>query len=275
MIYISYAELARDVAAWSEDLPRDIDVFIGVPRSGIIPATMLALHRNVRVSTVEEFRDGRIFRGGHRDQHKEVKKVMVIDDSLLSGRSIMAAGDELKHITHLQVLYGAVYVKPGSESPAWFFHRKLELPRIFEWNWLHHFWMHAACVDIDGVLCRDPTREENDDGLRYRKFLHTVPPRYIPTVQIHTLVTSRLERYRMDTEKWLHRHGVLYKNLIMHPAGTAKERRKLDNHAKRKANTYRHRDYQLFVESSERQAIEINTRTGKPVLCTDTMTMYA
>lgn len=275
MIYVSYAELAKDVVAWSEKLPRDIDAFIAVPRSGVIPAAMLALQRNVRLSTVEEFRDGRLFRGGNRDQHKDIKKVMVVDDSLLSGRSIIAAGDQLKHIKHLKILYGAVYLKPGSESPAWLYHRKIQLPRIFEWNWLHHFWMKKACVDIDGVLCTDPTREENDDGLKYLKFLETAVPRHVSTVYINTIVTSRLERYRKPTVKWLHKHGITFGKLIMHPAGTAKERRQAGNHAKRKAHVFRSPEYELFIESSQQQAQEIHARTKKPVLCTDLNVLYS
>ena len=270
MIYISYAELAKDIIAWSEKLPRDIDAFIAVPRSGVIPASMLALHRNVRLSTVEEFRDGRIFRGGLRDQHKEIKKVMVIDDSLLSGRSMIAAGNHLRHFKHIEVLYGAVYLKPGFQSPSWLHHRELPLPRIFEWNWIHHFWLQRACMDIDGVLCRDPTREENDDGIRYRSFLRSVEPRHTPTVQVHTLVTSRLNRYRVETATWLAKHNIQYNKLIMHPAGTAKERRSAGDHAKRKAQVYRDSIYKLFIESSAKQAKEIHAYTHKPVLCTDT-----
>lgn len=275
MIFISYAELAKDILAWSEKLPRDIDAFIAIPRSGVIPASMLALQRNVRLSTIEEFRDGRIFQGGFRDQHKEVKKVMVVDDSLLSGRSMVAAGNQLKIHSHIEVLHGAVYLKPGSESPAWLYYRKLPLPRIFEWNWMHHFWLQHACMDIDGVLCRDPTREENDDGIRYQGFLRSVMPRYLPTVQVHTLVTSRLSRYRLKTVTWLQKHNIQYKELIMHPAGTAKERQSAGDHAKRKAQVYRDCTYKLFIESSAKQSKEINNYTHKPVLCTDTMKLYA
>jgi len=269
LIYISYKELANDIVAWSQQLPRDIDVFIGIARSGIIPATMLALHRNVRLSTVEDFRDGHIFRGGLRDQHEIIKKVMVIDDSLLSGRSLTNASEKLQHIKHIKILYGVVYLQPGIDG-NWFHYKKVPTPRIFEWNWLHHFWLGRTCMDIDGVLCRDPTREENDDGIRYRKFLHTVQPHYIPTVEVHTLVTSRLEIYRRDTMRWLHRYRVRYKHLIMHPANSAKERRRLDDHAKRKAQVYNEPKYQLFVESSHKQAEVIHAQTRKPVLCTDT-----
>ena len=275
MIYVSYAELAKDIVEWSQQLPRNIDAFVALPRSGVIPASMLALHRNVRLTTVDDFKAGRYFLGGYRDQVRSVKKVMVIDDSLLSGKSMNDAANKLKGIKDVQILYGAVYVKPGVVKPGIHTFKQVEMPRIFEWNWLHHFWLQRTCMDIDGVLCRDPTNEENDDGLRYRKFLHTVEPRHIPTVEVHTLVTSRLEQYRDDTVRWLHRHGVTYKNLIMHPAESAKARRKAGDHSKRKAQVYRDSHYQLFIESSQRQAEDIHARTDKPVLCTDTGVFYS
>jgi len=275
LIYISYAELAKDVTAWSYQLPRDIDAFIGIARSGIIPASMLALHRNVKLGTVEDFCDGRIFRGGYRDQHRIIKKVMVVDDSSLSGKSLDQARDTLINIKQIQTIYGAVYVQPGIEVPGRYYYRTLTIPRLFEWNWLHHFWLGQACMDIDGVLCRDPTKEENDDNLRYRKFLHTVEPFNLPTVEVHTLITGRLEKYRQDTVRWLKRWNIKYKNLIMHPAPSAKERRIVGDHAKRKAQVYSHPGYKLFVESSQRQAEIIHAKTKKPVLCTDTGQFFA
>lgn len=271
MLYVSYAQLAKDVYAWSQQLPRDIDAFVGVARSGVVPAMMLALHRNVRAGVVEN--GLLVFNGGYRDQHKKIKRVMVIDDSILSGKSIKQAQRELREVKDVDIIYGAVYIQPGMER-NWFHYRIIPTPRIFEWNWLHHYWLGYACMDIDGVLCRDPSREENDDGLRYRKFLHTATPRHLPRVEVDTLCTSRLEKYRMDTEKWLKRHGVRYKQLIMHPAKTAVERRKMGDHAERKAQVYRDKKYKLFVESDERQAKIIYAKTGKPVLCTDTWSFH-
>lgn len=267
MIFISYAQMARDVLAWSEQLPRDIDAFVAVPRSGIIPASILALHRNVRFGTVNEVAAGRLEQGGFRDQHQRLKKIMVVDDSILSGKSIQAALTRLKG-AKIEIIAGAVYIKPGN---LYLHYREVPMPRIFEWNWLHHYWMQKACVDIDGVLCQDPTRQQNDDGVLYKRFLATAGPKHLPRVQINTLVTSRLERYRKDTVAWLRRQRIAYKQLIMHPAGTAQQRRQLGDHAKRKAQVYRDPRYGLFVESSEKQAQEIYRLTRKPVLCTDTM----
>lgn len=73
------------------------------------------------------------------------------------------------------------------------------MPRVFEWNVLHHPVLNDACVDIDGVLCRDPTPAENDDGRKYREFLSTVEPTIVPGQRIGHLVTSRLEQYRPKT----------------------------------------------------------------------------
>jgi len=271
MIFISYAQLVKDVIAWSQQLPRDLDLIVGLPRSGMVPAAVLALHRNIRLTTVNDFRDGRIFTGGFRDQHTEIKTAMVIDDSTLSGRSLAAASETLKHLKSIKIYYGAVYAK----NTTGLHYKQVDLPRIFEWNWLHHYWMKQACVDIDGVLCQDPTSAQNNDGLNYLKFLHTVGPKHIPTVQVNTLVTSRLERYRAETVKWLFKHHVSYKKLIMHPAASAIVRRKLNDHGKRKAMVYRDPEYKLFIESSDRQAKEIHKLTGKPVFCTDTMCLLS
>jgi uncharacterized HAD superfamily protein len=273
MIFVSYAELCRDVVAWSEQLPRDIDCIVGVPRSGMLPATILALHRNIPLADVGTFAQGKVFEGGVRDQRRSYANVLVVDDSTLSGKSLLRASEKLKHLEGFKIFYGAVYAKPA--SPNCFSYRQVMLPRIFEWNMFHSYWTQRCCMDIDGVLCRDPTREENDDGLRYRKFLHTVEPRHLPTVQVHTLVTSRLEQYRIDTVKWLHKHNILYKNLIMHPAASKKERMKAKDHAKRKAHAYRQSGNRLFIESDTHQAKDIRRLTHLPVLCTDTMKLHA
>lgn len=45
---------------------------------------------------------------------------------------------------------------------------------------MNHGILKKACLDIDGVLCVDPTPEENDDGPRYREFLLTPNPYSFP-----------------------------------------------------------------------------------------------
>ncbi len=275
MNFVSYTDLCRDVIRWSQDLPKDIDLVVGLPRSGMMPAAILALHRNIPLVDVDTFASGKIFDGGFRDQHRKIKTVLVVDDSVLSGRSMVKAYNKLKHITEYQIMFGAVYVKPGSQKFARLNYRIMTLPRVFEWNMFHSYWTQHCCMDIDGVLCRDPTREENDDGLRYIRFLNTVSVNHAPTVQVHTLVTNRLEKYRTQTVTWLHRNNIVYQNLVMHPASSKKERMSAKDHAQRKARAYIKSGTRLFIESSESQAQAIHRLTHQPVICTDTMIIHA
>lgn len=268
MNFITYAQLVKDIADWQ--LPREYNVIAAIPRSGIIPAALLALQRNIRFTTTQLHSEGKLIRGGFRDQSNAPQCVLVLDDSLLSGRSIK----EARTLLGTGVKYAAVYVKPGQEGLVDHYCKTLAMPRMFEWNWLHHYWLQHSCMDIDGVLCEDPLPTDNDDGPRYLQHLRNARPRFIPTVHVDTLVTSRLEGYRRETEIWLAKHKVIYKKLIMHPAKSKAERQRLNNHGVLKARAYRSKEYKLFVESSERQSIEINKITGKPVLCTDTMRMY-
>ncbi len=272
MNFVSYAQMVKDVVNWSSSLPLDYDVIIGVPRSGMLPASILALHRNVALADIHTFARGGTFEGGFRDQHQKRRKALVLDDSILSGRSMEAARKQLAELEGWKVDYAAVYGTAGADRV---FYRHLAIPRIFEWNMLHSYWAKHACVDIDGVLCRDPTRQENDDGPLYLNFMRSVAPRHRATVELHTLCTGRLEKYRMQTVDWLSRHGIAYKHLIMHPARSKQERMQLHDHAVRKAEHYRRSGCKLFIESSDIQAKEIRKRSGKPVICTDTMVIYA
>ena len=100
-------------------------------------------------------------------------------------------------------------------------------PRFFQWNLIHHPWLKYACLHIDGVLCADPTADENDDGERYHRFL-TTAPLYVASQTIGWLVTSRLEKHRARTEQWLANQGIQYDNLIMQDVASNRERQRLN-----------------------------------------------
>ena len=100
------------------------------------------------------------------------------------------------------------------------------------------------------------------------------PPLIIPTVKIGCIVTSRLEKYRAQTEKWLAEHNVEYGELIMLDA-TAQERSTKGLHAPFKAKIYKEkRDMHLFIESNPSQASAIMEMTHKPVYCTQNGVFY-
>lgn len=169
--------------------------------------------------------------------------------------------------------YAAIYITPKGHQYVDYWGEVIDIPRYFEWNIMHHDKLSQMCVDIDGVLCRDPDSRENDDGENYQEFISTVEPRVVPTKKIGWLVTSRLEKYREETEAWLAKNGVEYGELIMMDHPDMMTRQIEGDHSEFKSNVYESVDAELFIESSSSQSIEIAQTTGKPVFCFDDNTM--
>jgi orotate phosphoribosyltransferase len=281
MRYRSVAELDEDVIDWLQHLPRDLELIVGIPRSGLLAATLLALHLNLPMTDVEGLIEGRVLQAGSRFTGDVAgllgmpRKVLVVDDSILLGRQLESVKKRL-HAASLPhtIYYAALYPAPGAERKVDFFFEIVETPRCFEWNVMHHPWvLSKTCMDIDGVLCRDPSSAENDDGAQYRQFLQQADRRYLPTAPIRWLVTARLEKYRSLTEEWLTTNGVEYGELIMMDYPDMAARRAANAYASFKAETYRRTGAILFVESSSALAAEIARQSGKSVFCLETRRM--
>ena len=253
-------------------IPRDIDLIVGVPRSGMLPANLLALYLNRPYTDIDSFLAGHIYKAGARGQFiniSQIKKVLVVDDSVASGGAMKEVKQRLIKLEgDFQISYAAIYVVPGKEKEVDYHFETVATPRYFQWNIFNHSSLEKSCFDIDGVLCVDPTDEQNDDGDNYREFLLNAQPLYIPGSKLGTLVTSRLEKYRKETEAWLAKHNIQYNKLVMLDLPDAKARQRANNHGQHKANHYNDSQYKLFVESDIHQAMEINRITKKPVFCT-------
>lgn len=290
MNFRSVAQLSDQILAWSKQLPQDIDLVVGIPRSGLLVANLLAIYRNLPLTDLDGLLSGRVLVTGQSKWGalcagdatpdaqavflRQPRSVLVLDDTVGSGKTLEVARARIADagLPH-RVRYGAVYVAPDREDAVDFYAQVLPFPRIFEWNVLNHSLLSQSCLDIDGVLCFDPPHENNDDGERYRHFLENARPLYRPTAFVGTLVTSRLERYRPETEAWLKRHQIAYGKLVMLDYPNRETRMHLNTYSAHKAQAYRASGAVLFIESEIRQAVEIATLARKPVLCTDTMQM--
>lgn len=280
MHFRSYGDLTQLVRRNIPRLPGDIDLVVYLPRSGIIPAAQIALHRNLPILSLDAYLQGRspddpsgvsarARQGGQGDQGR----VLVVDDSVGDGgalaraRAALAAHPEAgrRKVDFLAVYWSGV---PVEGLDHWF--EKLPRPRLFEWNALHHEGVGNFCVDIDGVLCPDPTRAQNDDGAGYAAFLRDAPLQVRPTHEIGWLVSNRLETYRPQTEDWLARHGIRYRELILLDGVSAETRRRAGAHGWFKGRVFRDLPAELFIESEPFQARDIAQIAVKPVLCTET-----
>jgi uncharacterized HAD superfamily protein/hypoxanthine phosphoribosyltransferase len=277
MYYRNVSDLNKIILSRLSILPRDFDLIVGIPRSGMLPSNLLALYLNKPYTDINSFLNGHIYKAGARGQFfdiRDFKKILVVDDSIASGSAMIKCKESLKHLeSEFSISYCAIYVIPGKEKMVDYFFETVPLPRYFQWNVLHHTTLEKACFDIDGVLCIDPTEDQNDDGPKYRDFVLNAPPLFIPGSKIGTIVTSRLEKYRPETETWLKANNVKYNDLVMLDLPDMEARQKANNHAGHKAKAYLSKPYVLFVESDLSQAVEINRIAKKPVLCTENFEM--
>jgi orotate phosphoribosyltransferase len=239
------------------------------------PATLLSLYLDLPVSDVEGLAEGRIMGSGSRfdgtTDFGQLERILVVDDSVNTGSQMSKTKAQIDAMSStVAVDYAAIFVTPTGTQVVDYWWEVVDMPRVFEWNLLHHPKLRNFCVDIDGVLCRDPYPEENDDGAGYRTFLETVSPQYIPSKRIGWLVTCRLEKYRAETEAWLRRHGIQYDQLVMMNLPDRETRHELNNRSEYKAAVYEDVGAELFIESSPTQATEIARLTGKPVYCVET-----
>lgn len=273
MQFRSITDLYHDVWSHLHLLPGDIDLVVGIPRSGMLPATMIALARNLPLADIDGFLAGRLLATGSTRREADgpgmdrFRHILVVDDSSRTGASMAEAREKLAALADgpamtFMVVYGTPAPAPAVDIAL----ARIAEPRVFEWNVLHHPIVSRSCFDIDGVLCIDPTVDQNDDGQIYREFLQAAAPLHRPRRQIAMLVTSRLEKYRRQTEDWLATHGIAYAELRMLDLPDAETRRRLGVHASFKAEVYRASDCALFVESELGQAREICRLAGKPVL---------
>ncbi|WP_206430506.1 phosphoribosyltransferase family protein [Sphingomonas sp. ABOLG] len=279
--YRSIDDLNRTIQTSVGLLPRDIDLVVGIPRSGLLAANLISLALNLPLADLDGFLEGRILSAGSTRRRPgfdraadQFKRVLIVDDSILSGAAMREAREKIARAgqSH-RCIFCTVYGPEEDVVDVDFVMERVPRPRVFQWNFMNHKVLERACLDIDGVLCFDPTRDENDDGPNYVEFLTNARPLMVPGRRVAHLVTSRLERYRPETEAWLAARGIEYGKLWMLDVPTAEERRRRGAHGAFKAQVYAGLDAQLFIESEERQAIEIARLSGKPVLSIESHTV--
>lgn len=268
MIFIDYNQLYKDVIQFSSQIDRqEITAVAGIPRSGMLPASILATYLNVPLGTIINGHPV-FFSGGMRDNGMNQKKALILDDSLHTGNSMKEVLKSTENCKH-----GVIY---ASMQPDYLDYKAkiVPHPRMFSWNFMNHAYLTQACVDFDGVLCEDPPPGTDDDGPTYISWIKNATPKHIPRMRIKEIVTCRLEKYRQVSEQWLKKWGVKYEKLTMMNYNSRQERIATGQHIPYKADRYEKSGAMIFIESSKRQAEGIANTTKKPVICVDTMNLY-
>lgn len=284
MIYHNYQDMADALRRGLWMVPHDVDIIVGIPRSGMIPALMLAELLNKRCADLDAFIDGREMSSGRRGglmRGGNIGKVLVVDDSVASGNALNAVKRRLEAMKYRYTfVYACVYAESREATSLvdicfdniWRdgekFYRK-------EWNILHLF-PHLASAgmwDIDSLLCKEPPNDKDTEA--YEAYLKDAVPMIIPTTPVGAIVTYRLEKYRDVTEAWLERNGIRYKRLVMFNAPDRVTRNRTISGGGFKGKVYAAATWaRLFYESDAHQAEVISKMSGKPVFCYENGRVY-
>ena len=282
MYFKSLSDLTKDIHGWIPIIEGSYDCVVGIPRSGMLVANILALKMSLPLADLDGFLEGRMLGLGKRFDHidaqdylKERRKVLIVDDSISSGTALRIAKEKIAAVCpDHDLTFAAIYVTPTGKELCDLYVEEIPNPRRFEWNILSSRAVKNYCFDMDGVLCLDPTNEQNDDGDLYREFILNAKPLYIPADEIGAIVTSRLEKFRPETEQWLKEHGVKYKKLHMLNLPSKQDRIRLKAAPTFKAEVFKKSSADLFIESEHNQAVKITELSGKFVYALDSVSMH-
>lgn len=272
MNFVTFEELSHCIYRNIEKIPEDVDLIVGIPRSGTLAGVLLSLYLNLPYVDIDILIQGGRVRSGNTRRCsdwvtdvKDAKHILIVDDSISSGKAIRQVKKELKERNiHKNCTFLAVYALRVNVALVDIYFEICEQPRMFEWNYMHHWALEYTCMDIDGVICDDPGVSERLSEKKYREFLENAKAKIIPTKRVGKLVSGRREKYRKETEAWLKKNGVAYEELFMIP-----NENNAGDHAAFKADIYKNSDSILFIESSYEQAVRICEITKKQVFCVE------
>lgn len=284
MIYTNYEDMANTIRRNMWKIPADVDIIVGVPRSGMIPALMMAEYLNKQVTDIDQFAEERPIQLGRRGNYArrgKEGKVLVLDDTVYSGWAIENAKRKVAHLQdRYEILFACVYaegVDAKDKVDIWLEDNSLlngGRKYLYEWNIFQHVKSKGKWMmwDMDGLICKDPPDDRNTAA--YEAYLPDALPMIIPANNIGAICTYRLEKYRAVTERWLEEHGVKVGQVIMFPSVERVERNRT-HPAVYKAREYSKAEWaELFLESEDDQARRIFELTGKPVFCYANGIMY-
>jgi hypoxanthine phosphoribosyltransferase len=243
-----------------------VDLIVGVARSGLLPAGVLAydLHRPLwSVSPSAGLLD--VGHGVRLDgQAREVRRIAVVDDTTARGVAMREASALVRErFPDAELVRAVVYAHPHGMGEVDIVVREYPGLHYLEWNWCNAGHGVKCGFDFDGIICHDL-----EDGPDYVRRITEAPPLYLPRRHpIPLIVTARPESVRAETLDWLDRHGLTCERLIMRDwdwNGCEWDGARV---ARFKADHFARSGLPMFAESDPFQAQTIAEITGKVVLC--------
>ncbi|MEY3020467.1 MAG: hypothetical protein RLZZ272_1451 [Actinomycetota bacterium] len=259
---------ARATAPLLAAVGTDVAALLCAPGEGLVAAAGVAARTGARLLATSSGRTGTI---GERDRSADdlVERLAALGIAPERARRVLVRAEGAGATVTVSDLVGAERHTVGRVRAT----GRREDGAVGRWSereFLAGRGAGRSAFDIDGVLCRDPSADEDDGAERYADFLRTAEPLLLPGLPVDRIVTSRLERDRSVTEAWLAAHGVRYRRLEMIDLPSHDERSRPWVAERHKAAALAASGARLFVESDRKQAKRIASLTGRAVLCLTT-----
>ncbi len=284
MHYRTVGDLSELVNTYAHRVPRDIDLIVGIPRSGMLVASILSLKLNIPMTDLYSFKrndalEHNVLRSCHGNQLArpwEANRVLLVDDSIASGNSMREAVEMAREVYDGDVLTMVAFAMRDNTSSVDIFLETVEQPRLFEWNIMHHNLLSYSCMNLDGILCKTPPPFPGMSDCE--AYFADCKPLFIPSAKVGQLLTSMPESCRATAEAWLEQHGIRYDVLHMFA-----EPERQDGHPRPtddpmlafSVGVFKRDPHALLMfESDPDRARQIMEQTQKPVFCVPTNRMY-
>ena len=145
MEFKTFSSLNNDVISNLHKISSDIDIIVGVPRSGLLVAELISLYINKPLSSIDVFLDKKIIKSGNTknksgfiNDFNKIKKVLIVEDSIDTGNSIKEVKELLKdYSSDITFIYLAAYIRSEAKKMVDIYFEIIDDDRMFEWNYLH------------------------------------------------------------------------------------------------------------------------------------------
>lgn len=238
---------------------KNFDLIVGIPRSGMIPAFIIANYLNKECCDLETFINKCQLNNNTKTKTVDVQKVLLVDDSIASGESLAKSLKQIPSNKHYKVTTLCIYSTEKERNDVDLFLEHIPGLGIFEWNILHSFMVKNSCVNMEGVLCEEPTDKQINIKGSYLEYINIAKVVNRPTGKISYIITERPEKYRSETEEWLYNHSIKYDKLIMGINGSYEL-----------AKVFKKSGKLILFEKNYIKAKKIHSITKRAVFCTET-----
>lgn len=258
--FVTLDEAVNWTREWLPTLPKDIDLVVGIPRSGLLFADMIALSLAKPLATPETLAEGGPWVSERFTVPEQIASVLLVDDSVDTGESMADAVDEVRNaLPGARVTTAVLIGRKEQKASVDHIFRMIPQPRLFEWDLMHQKKVGHVAVVLEGVIA--PARPTDLPDTEYAKWLDDTGPGRIPIYLVDTVIAYGPEGAEGSVATYLDRHGVDFGRILMAGDGWP--------------DAVKSTGAELVFTADDTQAACVWEDSGIAAIAFDTMTLYA